>query len=142
MAQRDLITIAGLREFNRSLRRVDSELPKGLKAAGNAAAQIVVGAARPLVPLGPARGGHARDSIKVASTRTAARVSAGGKRWPYYAWLDFGGRVGPGKSVQRPFLKSGRYIWKAFDDHREEIQGVLQRELADLARRAGLDVER
>lgn len=136
------IKVEGLRELNNGLRRMDKDLPKGLRLAGNAAANIVVDEAKPRVPVGPGAGGHAKSSIKAASTRTAARVSAGGKRFPYYPWLDFGGSVGRNKSVKRPFLKSGRYIWKAFDDKRAEVQQTLQDELVKVAESAGLDVEK
>lgn len=134
------IHVSGLREFNRGLRRLDSEAPKGLRIAGNKAAQIVVDEAKPRVPLGPGKGGHAKTSIKAASTRTAARVSAGGRRFPYYPWLDFGGRVGRRNSVRRPFLREGRYIWRAFADRREDVQKTLKDELVAVARGAGLEV--
>lgn len=132
------IRVDGLREFSRNLKRLDKDLPKGLRLAGNAAANLVVDEAKPRVPVGPGRGGHAKSSLKAASTRTAARVSAGGKRFPYYAWLDFGGRVGPNKSVKRPFLKSGRYIWKAFEDRRVDVENTLKTELVKAAAGAGL----
>jgi hypothetical protein len=127
------IKVEGLREFNRGLRALNADAPKGLRLAGNEAARIVVAAAKPRVPIGPGKGGHAAASLKAASTRTAARVSAGGKKYPYYPWLDFGGRVGPNKSVRRPFLKQGRYIWAAFDDHRAEVERTLREELAKVA---------
>ena len=134
------IKIEGLREFRRNLRNLDSNLPKGLRLAGNAAAKIVVDTAKPRVPVGPGQGGHASSSIKVASTATAARVSAGGKRYPYFPWLDFGGRVGPKKKSLRPFLKKGRYIWSAYDDERDQIEQTLLTELTDIARSAGMEV--
>lgn len=137
----DRIKVEGLREFSRGLRRMDNDLPKGLRLAGNAAAQLVVDTARPRVPVGPGRGGHARSSVKAASTRTAARVQGGGKRYPYYPWLDFGGRVGRNRSVRRPFLREGRYIWAAFADRRAQVQDVLQDELVKVARSAGLEVQ-
>jgi hypothetical protein len=81
--------------------------------------------------------GRAAGSIKVASTATAARVQGGGKRVPYYPWLDFGGRVGRRHAVNRPFLKEGRYIWAAFAEHRGEVQKKLRSELTKLARVPG-----
>lgn len=133
------IKIEGLREFSRSLRKLDKDLPKGLRLAGNTAANVIVAEAKPRVPLGPGRGGHAKTSIKAASTRTAARVSAGGKKFPYYPWLDFGGRVGPGKSVHRPFLKKGRYIWAAYAEKQAEFRETLKDELVKVAKDAGLE---
>jgi hypothetical protein len=134
------IEVRGLREFNRVLRRIDRDAPKGLRLAGNKAAQLVVDTAQPRVPTGPGRGGHAKSSIKAASTRTAARIRAGGKRYPYYPWLDFGGRVGRNRSVRRPFLKEGRYIWKSYADERARVEGILRDELTDLARSSGAGV--
>lgn len=134
------IRVEGLREFSRALKQVDNEAPKGLRLAGNRAAQIVVDEAKPRVPIGPGIGGHAVTSIKAASTRTAARVSEGGKRFPYMPWLDFGGRVGPKRSVKRPFIKQGRYIWAAFADKRDEIEDVLEKAIVQVARDAGLEV--
>ena len=135
------IQVEGLREFSRDLRRMDKDAPKGLRLAGNKAADIVVAEAKPKVPIGPGKGGHASSSIKAASTRTAARVSAGGKKYPYYPWLDFGGRVGRRRSVKRPFLKQGRYLWKAYADKRDEIEKTLQAELENVARGAGLETD-
>lgn len=135
----DPIRVDGLRELQRSLRAIDKDLGAGVKLAGNRAAQLVVDDARPRIPLGPGRGGHARDSLKVASTGKAVRVSAGGKRYPYYPWLDFGGGVGPGKRSKRPFLTEGRYIWASFADRRADVERVLDEELQTLARSAGLE---
>jgi hypothetical protein len=140
VADIDTIQVSGLREFNRILRRIDGDLPKGLRAAGNRAAAIVVAEAQPRVPIGPGIGGHAKSSIRAASTRTAARIRAGGKRFPYYPWLDFGGAVGRNNSVRRPFLKRGRYIWAAFGDNRGRVEDVLRDELTDIARSSGAGV--
>ena len=134
------ISIRGLRELSRTLRQIDSDAPKGLRIAANRAAQIVVDAAKPRVPTGPARGGHARSSIKAASTRTAARVREGGKRFPYMPWLDFGGRVGRGDSVRRPFIKEGRFLWPAYSDNRPLVEAALREGLADVVRSAGARV--
>ena len=134
------IHVSGLREFNRNLRAIDRDAPKGLRKAGNDAAALVVKAAKPRVPTGPSAGGHALSSVRASSTRTAARVSEGSKRFPYMAWLDFGGRVGRNRSVHRPFVKRGRYLWPAFVDERPAVQSELERALIVVARAAGVDV--
>lgn len=133
------IRVEGMAEWNRALRRLDPEAAKALRIAHNKAAQIVVNTAKPRVPLGPGRGGHAKDSIRVASTRTATRVKAGSNRMPYYPWLDFGGAVGRGNSVRRPFIKEGRYIYAAYNDNKPEIERVLKAELEAVINAAGLD---
>ena len=65
-----------------------------------------------------------------------ARIEAGGSKVPYYPWLDFGGRVGRRKSVHRPFLKDGRYIYDAFNRHRDDFIDVMREGLLDVARSA------
>lgn len=131
------IQVRGLREFTRSLRQVDAELPKELRKALNVGADLVVSWARPRVPT---KTGRARRSVRASSTRTAARVTGGGKRVPYYPWLDFGGRVGRRRSVVRPFERGGRYIYPGYVAQRDEIQDVIADGLISTARRAGFDV--
>lgn len=132
------IKIQGLTEFNRNLRRLNGDLPKALRLAQNEGAQIVVDWAQPKVPR---KSGRAARSVKAKSTRTASRVEGGGKRVPYYPWLDFGGRVGPKRSVKRPFDKSGRYIYPGYQRNRDQVHDVLVKGLLQVARDAGVDVD-
>jgi hypothetical protein len=134
----DPIKIEGLAQFNRSLKKLDSNLPKALRLANNDAAGIVSDATKPTVAR---QSGRARSSVKTRSTRTEARVSAGSKRVPYYAWLDFGGRVGRKKSVKRPFVKSGRYIYPAFVRNREDVRDRLVERLLDVCKEAGIEAD-
>jgi hypothetical protein len=135
----DPIKVEGLAEFNRNLKKLDSDLPKALRVALNEAAGVVVGYARPRVAK---RSGRAAASVKARSTRTAVRVVAGGARVSYYPWLDFGGRVGKGRSVSRPFLKEGRYIYAGYFKSRAsgEFQEVLTAALLRVAAQAGVEV--
>jgi hypothetical protein len=139
MAVPDPIRISGLREFNKALKEIDSKLPSATRVALNTAAQIVVDVVKPKVPIGPGKGGHAASSIKAKSTRTGARVAGGGNKYPYYPWLDFGGRVGRHKSIKRPFYKRGRYIWAAFEDNADKVEAQLVQALAQVAKDAGLN---
>jgi len=136
----EAIRVDGLAEFSRNLRKLDADLPKALRVALNDAADVVVGAARVRVPK---RSGRAAASIRARSTRTAVRVAGGGKRVPYYPWLDFGGRVGRRKAVKRAFLKEGRYIYAAYFDKTSSgaFQEVLTGALLDVARQAGIEVQ-
>lgn len=133
------IKVVGLAEFNRSLRKMDADLPKGLRVALNQSVDTIVIAAQAQVPK---RSGRAAASIRAQSTRTVARVKAGGARAKYYPWLDFGGRVGKHKSVKRPFLKEGRYLYDAYFDKRDSgvFQDILTTALRDLAASAGIEV--
>ncbi|KXK61974.1 hypothetical protein AWW66_10955 [Micromonospora rosaria] len=133
------IRIEGLAAFNRSLRKLDAELPKGLRLAHNTAAQIVVDTARPMIPR---RTGRAQASVKARSTRTASRVSAGSNRAPYMPWLDYGGegRI-KGRPAPREFRKGGRYVYPAFHAKRDEFARVLERSLLGAVAAAGLDAD-
>lgn len=138
MAAIDPIKITGLAEFNRALRQVDKDLPKVLRQALNTGAGLVVEWAQPRVP---SKSGKARRSVRATSTRTAAKVTGGGTRVPYYPWLDFGGRVGRKRSVHRAFDASGRYIYPGYQARREEINQALVDELIAVADQAGLVID-
>ena len=135
----DAIRISGLREFRQGLKQLDSDLPKALRLAFNDAADIVVTDARPRVP---SRSGKAASTVKARSTQSAARVVGGGNKAPYYPWLDFGGRVGRRKSVKRPFLPKGRYIYNAYFRAKAsgQFQDALSNGLIQVARTAGIEV--
>lgn len=136
MAVPEPIRIQGLREFSRALRRLDSDLPKALKRAQDAGADVVVRWAQPRVPQG--RSGRARRSIRATSTRAYAKVTGGGARVPYYPWLDFGGRVGRKRSVHRAFLAGGRYVYPGYHENVQEVHDELVQALLDVARAAGV----
>lgn len=131
------IKIVGLKEFNRSLRKLDKDLPKSLRLALNEAGEIVVQWVKPKVPVDS---GAAADSVKTRSTRTSARVTGGTTKVPYFAWLDYGGRVGRNRSVKREFKAEGRYIYPGYYANVEKIEAKLREALLDVARNAGLEV--
>jgi hypothetical protein len=134
----EAIRVQGLSEFSRNLRRLDSDLPKALRIAFNQVADIVVADARTGIPT---RTGKAKASVRARSTRTAARIVSGGRRAPYFPWLDFGGRVGRNRSVRRPFLSDGRYVYRAFYDNVDRLPDLLESALLDVVRQAGIEVD-
>lgn len=134
----DAIKIEGLAAFTKNLKKLDSDLPKALRMAFNACADVVVTDARQKIPT---RSGKAKASVKARSTATASRIVGGSKRVPYYPWLDFGGRVGKSGSIRRPFLKDGRYIYNAYFRNRERYAGLVEQSLLDVARQAGIEVD-
>ncbi|WP_020385881.1 HK97 gp10 family phage protein [Kribbella catacumbae] len=134
----DAIKIDGLAEFTRNLKKLDSDLPKALRMAFNAAAEVVVTDARQGIPT---KSGKAKASVNARSTASASRVVGGSKRVPYYPWLDFGGRVGKGRSVSRPFIKHGRYIYNAYFDNQARYAELVEQALLDVARQAGIEVD-
>lgn len=129
----DVIQVSGLKELRRGLREVDKTLGPELRKGLNEIADMVGDAARPLVP---SRTGKARSSIKAGSTERAVQLKVGGAKAPYYGWLDFGGKVGRSKSVRRPFIPGGRYIYPTLRRKREHIEDALLDVLERVGREA------
>lgn len=138
MATVNPIAITGLRDLQAALKAMDGESQKQLRVVLNQAAQAVVGGASRRVPT---RTGTARKSIRAASGQREAKVAGGSKKAAYYGWLDFGGATGPKRSVKRPFITKGRYIYPAYDANRESIGKALQKSIVDLCRNVGLEVD-
>ena len=137
MASIKPIKVQGLNEFSKNLKKISKDLPKAVRLAGNEAAQLIVSWAKPKVPK---RSGKAAGSIKAASTQKTARVRAGGNRAPYYAWLDFGGRVGQKKATQRKFYSDGRYLYPALHAQRADIQKVYEDALINVVEDGGINL--
>lgn len=133
----DKVGVQGLSQFSRSLKKLDADAPKALRIALNGASDYLISEARPLIP---SRTGAARASLKAASTRTAVRVSEGGPKAPYMPWLDYGGRTGPNRSVVRPFIAGGRYLYPTLRKGREEFTDIMEAALVSVAVGAGLEV--
>ena len=135
----DPIQVEGLAALARGLRRVDQDAPKGLRLAMNDGANIVVDAARPMMPR---VSGRAQASVKAKSTRTASRVSAGSSRASYVPWLDYGGegRI-KGRPGKREFRKGGRYVYPAFYANRSKVEDALEHALLRVVSDAGLEVD-
>lgn len=132
------IRVEGLDEFRRGLRKLDSDLPKGLRVALNDCATFLIERTRPQIPR---RTGAAANSLRARSSQSAVRIAVGGRRAPYYPWLDFGGKTGKNRSVDRPFYKEGRYLYPTLRNNRAEFARILESSLTDVARGAGLDVD-
>lgn len=132
------IKVVGLNEFRRGLRGMDKGLPKSVRLALNDVANVLIDAVRPQIPK---RTGAAAASLKAQSTQSTARIAVGGRAAPYYPWLDFGGKTGPKKSVDRPFYKAGRYIYPTLAEKTDEIQAAMLKALAQLASTNGIEVD-
>lgn len=134
----DPIKVSGLREFQAALKAMDGESQKQLKVVLDGVATTVAsGAARRV----PRKTGRAAASVRARSSQREARVMGGSKKVPYYGWLDFGGRIGKDKSVKRPFVEGGRYIYPAYAAQRDSVQRALEQGLADLVRAVGMEVD-
>lgn len=133
------VQVVGLADLNKALRKIDSEAPKTLRVALNTVAEHVADKIRPKVPVVT---GATKGTIRVASTRTSARIRAGGPKAKHWPWLDFGGegRV-KGRPPKRDFLPEGRYVYPTLADERPNIAKWLEAALRDVVADSGLDVD-
>lgn len=131
------IKIEGLRQLQASLKALDGESQKQIRVALNEASEIVVKVARPRIPTVT---GAAARSLKLSSSQREARITTGGRGAPYYPWLDYGGRVGRNRSVNRRFEKGGRYLYPAYHSQQANIAKLLKKRLEAIAEGAGLEV--
>lgn len=131
------ISVGGLSDLSRSLRKIDAEAPKQLRIAFNSAADLLVEYTAPKIPV---KSGAARRSLKAKSTRTSARVSVGGRNARYFPWLDFGGegRIA-GRPSKREFIKEGRYVYPTLREIRPKIEQALQEGISEVIRNVGLE---
>lgn len=130
------VRIEGLAELRRELRRVENveglaDVRKALKSG----AEIVAMDARSRVPV---LSGRARGSIRATAAGNRAFVKGGGKRVPYYPWLEFGGRVGRGGNVFRARAAEGRYLFPATARNRQRVIVKVSDGLRAAIRKAGL----
>lgn len=133
-----VLEVEGLAGVQRSLRQIGPAAAKGLRLALNEAADLLINKVTPQIP---SRTGAARRSLKARSSQKAVRIAVGGKRAPYYPWLDFGGRTGRNRSVLRPFKAEGRYLYPGLRANRAEIEKLIERRLREVAEDAGLEVD-
>ncbi|MCM3577449.1 hypothetical protein M3686_04780 [Micrococcus luteus] len=86
------LIIQGGKELRRSLRRAGADL-KDLSKINRAAVAIVLPVARTTAPMGPAAGGHIRDTLRTGATQTRGEIRAGNKSKPYGPILQWGWRA-------------------------------------------------
>ena len=134
------IKIEGLKEFRKGLKEVQKELTRGLRLVFNEAVQLIVDEVRPKVPHDS---GDAAASVRAQSSQTKAKIVAGGRKAPYYPWLDFGGRVGKTNKIKRAFIKDGRYIYATYFLLKADgtFEEMMSTKLGELANSAGIDIE-
>jgi len=117
----DMIRVKGLAEFTRSIDRVQADLPKAARMATLAAAELVAGDARPRIAT---MTGGALDSLKiVTSSRSAATITAGGRRASEFGW------------------STGFYITRILNADAPKFEPIQTKALLDVVRAAGLEVD-
>jgi hypothetical protein len=113
MAQ-PVVGIVGAKALRKDLSRladdVTSPLYKAMKQAGRDAAEPVAAAVRAALP--HVTGTLAGD-VRTSGTKTGAAVRMGRASVPYAGWVEFGGTRKKPHYSERPFIKTGRYMFPA-----------------------------
>jgi hypothetical protein len=141
MVARPHVEIEGLKDIQKKLRDLDPALAKELKTVNLTVADMVADIARAKVPT---RSGKARSTVKAKGEQRFAVIKAGGRKAPYYPWLDFGGQAGHksgnaiGDRGKRPFIREGRYIYSTVGTYHSKIVHEYVVMLGALLDKAGL----
>lgn len=134
------IAVGGLAEFGRRLDTAEQASARQMDLLVDRTAHLARDEARRRVPRGPS--GAARASLRVVEGVGTAQLVGGGRRAPYYGWLDFGGFAGrsrPGRrGARRPYRRGGRYIFPALVDRWRATQDDAERALDTAMTDAGL----
>lgn len=128
------VWVTGEKEWQFALKRLEASLPTVEKDSGTESAILVAARARALVPIGPGLNGHVKSTVE----STGSTVHGGGFNFRYFGWLEFGGAVGKNNSVRRPWLRSGRYIYRSYREQRPIIEEKMEDALESAIRRSGL----
>lgn len=138
MASPDVeVKVVGLVELRKALKQVSTELPKEMKTGFKAIAQSIASGAQDKMP---SISGKAKGSIKPRASASGASIVFGGSAAPYEPFLDFGGKVGRNKSVVRPFIKEGRYLYPTIKEKNTEIMEAVDKLITKVAESAGFDI--
>jgi hypothetical protein len=133
------VKITGLGELRTALRAMGGNLDKAMGAELYKIATEVAIATQMAMP---EITGHARGTVRPFVVRGGARVSEGtGESDDYVGWLDFGGHVGLHRSISRPVIKTGRYLYAQGLKLRPQTIMALDKAIDNAAKAAGLAVE-
>jgi hypothetical protein len=132
------VVVTGLRDLNKALKAADLEAEKEMKSVLKGIAEGVVSDVRSRVPH---RSGKAAASYRPRGGVKGASIAWAGPKAPYAPWIEFGGKVGKGKSVSRPFVKGGRYLYPAINDHMADIEAKVADAIDAITSRYGFKVE-
>lgn len=130
------VKVEGVTELARQLRRAGAGTKDAVKDANRSAAEKVVRAALPNVPV---RTGRLKASVRALASQKSGRAVAGKAAVPYAAaihWGEGSGNVnfGGGGSVRRPNrnIRGNPFLWEAADRMLNQVIEEYEGEISDL----------
>lgn len=159
------VGVTGMKEFLASMKVLDAEAPKALRAEMKTAAEVVVLEARRRVPHRYKNTGRLEGSIRAYATARGAGVREGNNTSvPYAGFVDYGGTVGRARTgnirlntngqvhararaartarhfAVRPYIKTGRIMYPAFEAKRGQVLEMAGDAMFRAAKKSGLEV--
>lgn len=118
--------VTNLKEVRAVLKKIHPSLLPVLRNELQGAVEVsILPSIMRQLPTGPDRGGHVRSSVKAYGSANTVYIKAGGGRFAYLPWLEFGGVLGPvGKrrnTQVRPFVKDGRWMYPTVKRNRHKL---------------------
>lgn len=132
------VVVTGLRDLGKALKDLDTEAKQLMSNSLKGIAEGVASDVRSRVPH---KTGALAASYKARGSVGGAAIAWSGTKAPYAPWIDFGGKVGKDKSVSRPFIKGGRYLYPAIADNMADISDLVADAINDVVTKYGLKVE-
>ena len=132
------VEVTGLKELNKAFKKVDADLSKELKTGFKAIAESIAVKVRSKVPR---LSGKAASSYKARGTQKGGGIAFGGTKAPYTPWLDFGGKVGRNKSIERPFITQGRYLYPTITENKAEIIDQTDKLVEKVVKHSGFETK-
>lgn len=132
------IVVDGLRDLGKALKAAEDGATHAMRDAFKEIVQGVITDVRGRVPHDT---GKAAASYRARASATGAGIAFGGGKAAYLPWLDFGGRVGRHKSVKRPVIKGGRYLYPAITDNMHDVEEKVAKAIDTITSRYGFKVE-
>jgi Bacteriophage HK97-gp10, putative tail-component len=120
--------IEGLRDLQKSLRKLSKESRDEMKETHRKAGEIVVKAATPFTPVDS---GALSASLKSAPTQRQGRVRLGSAAVPYAGPIHFGW---PARNI-RP----NPFIYQVLDSRRDEVLKLYERRIDEIITKYELD---
>ncbi len=133
----DPIQVAGLRDFNRELRKLDRTFPREIRRINLRVAQQVAAKARSNAEGWGGAIGKASTSIKALAQQSRAQVRIGGERYPYALGGEFGSkRFKQFDPWRGSGPEAGYALYPAIREESPEIIASYSRMVADATRAA------
>ena len=137
MAQKPLsVKALGMRELRKNLSMLDDDF-EDLKELHLDLAKMVADRAEALAPV---RTGRLKETIRASGTKTAGRVRAGFKRFPYIAPVHFGWPTRPNdaKGWLGGPIQPNPFLYDALDQRYNKVFEAYFRGVKEIQRKAGL----